>query len=104
MKKLFTLLLLLGIYIQANSQTIVGVYPFQYSNTYNYLWGVTQINDTLWVGSDYTGTGYPTSKIYKVTKTGVEVDSLTTPFTFNHGLAHSCHRPPIRYIRHTPSS
>jgi len=87
MKKIYTLLLLLGIYFQANSQTIVGVYPFQYSNTYNYLWGITQVNDTLWVGSDYDGTGYPTSKMYKVTKSGVIVDSLTTPFTFNHGLA-----------------
>jgi Secretion system C-terminal sorting domain/Abnormal spindle-like microcephaly-assoc'd, ASPM-SPD-2-Hydin/PQQ-like domain len=78
---------MLGFYIQANSQTIVGVYPFQYSNTYNYLWGITQINDTLWVGSGYTGTGYTTSKMYKVTKPGVVVDSLTTPFKFNHGLA-----------------
>ena len=87
MKKLFTLLLLLVIYIQANSQTIVGVYPFQYSNTYNFLWGVTQINDTLWVGSDFDGSGFPTAKMYKVTKTGIIVDSLTTPFKFNHGLA-----------------
>lgn len=87
MKKLFTLIILLGLYFQANSQTLVGVYPFQYSNTYNFLWGVTQRNDTLWVGSDYDGTGYPTAKMYKVTKNGVIVDSLTTPFKFNHGLA-----------------
>ncbi|MFZ4591361.1 MAG: choice-of-anchor D domain-containing protein [Ignavibacteria bacterium] len=87
MKKLYIILLILGFFIQANSQTIVGVYPFQYSNTYNYLWGITQINDTLWVGSGFTGTGYTTSKMYKVTKAGVVVDSLTTPFKFNHGLA-----------------
>jgi len=87
MKKLYILLLLLSLSVQVYSQTIVGLYPFQYSNTYNYLWGITQINDTLWVGSGYTGTGYPTSKMYKVTKTGIVVDSLTTPFTFNHGLA-----------------
>ena len=87
MKKLYILIALLGLFFQANAQTLVGVYPFQYSNTYNYLWGITQINDTLWVGSGYTGTGYTTSKMYKVTKTGTVVDSLTTPFKFNHGLA-----------------
>lgn len=87
MKKLFISLILLATFMQANSQTLVGSYPFPYANSYNYLWGITQRNDTLWIGSDFNGTGYPTSYMYKVTKQGVMVDSLVTPFTFNHGLA-----------------
>jgi hypothetical protein len=87
MKKYLVLTLMLLAFSNTFSQTLVNVYPFQYSNTYNFLWGVTQRNDTLWCGSDYDGTGYPTAKMYMVTKIGVVVDSLTTPFKFNHGLA-----------------
>lgn len=87
MKNLFVLLVIFASFLQANSQTITGAYPFPYANSYNYLWGITQRNDTLWIGSDFNGTGYPTSMMYKVTKQGVMVDSLVTPFTFNHGLA-----------------
>lgn len=87
MKKYFVLVVLFFTFANLFSQTLVNVYPFQYSNTYNFMWGVTQRNDTLWCGSDYDGTGYPTAKMYKVTKTGIIVDSLTTPFKFNHGLA-----------------
>jgi hypothetical protein len=47
----------------------------------NYLWGLTQVNDTLWLGSDLNG------KLFKITKTGIVTDSLATPFDFNHGLA-----------------
>lgn len=63
------------------SQSLVASYPFPYVSVYNSFWGVAQRNDTLWIGSDNQG------KLYKVTKTGVIVDSLTTPFDFNHGLA-----------------
>jgi outer membrane protein assembly factor BamB len=64
------------------SQTLVATYPMPNATAYNTFWGVTQRNDTLWIGSDSEG------KLYKVTKTGVIVDSLTTPFAFNHGLAY----------------
>jgi len=88
MKKLIFLFVLFTVIYSISSiaQTLVGAYSFPYSNTYNYFWGITGKNDSLWIGSDYNGTGYPTSKMYKVTKTGVITDSLTTPFTFNHGL------------------
>lgn len=83
--KLFLFLILLSGIL--NAQTLVGVYPFPYHNPYNYFWGITQRNDTLWIGTDYDGTGYPFAYLYKVTKTGIIVDSLITPFKFNHGLA-----------------
>lgn len=63
------------------SQNLVGVYPFPVNTAYNGFWGLTEINDTLRIGSSSNG------KIYKVTKNGIIVDSLTTPFTFNQGLA-----------------
>ena len=81
MKKLFTALLLLTAFTtDINSQTIVGTYPFPNYSQYNSFWGITHIGDTLRVATDNNGS------IYKVTKTGLITDSLTTPFTFNHGL------------------
>ena len=65
---------------ELQAQTLIASYPFPNVNYYNSFWGITQRNDTLWIGSDYHG------KIYKVTKTGVIVDSLATPYSFNHGL------------------
>lgn len=65
----------------SHAQTLVASYPLPNNNSMNYLWGLTQVNDTLWLGSDYNG------KLYKITKTGIVNDSLTTPFDFNHGLA-----------------
>ncbi len=62
------------------SQTIVSFYPLPNAGPYNSLWGITQLNDTLWGGSDYNG------KLYKITKTGVITDSIPTPYIFNHGL------------------
>ncbi len=88
MKTIIKIYLLLIICISSlYSQTLVAVYPFPYHNSYNYFWGVTQRNDTLWIGSDFDGTGYPFAYLYKVTKLGVIVDSLLTPYKFNHGLA-----------------
>ncbi|MBI5404465.1 MAG: choice-of-anchor D domain-containing protein [Ignavibacteriae bacterium] len=70
------------------SQSLVGAYDFPYNNIYNYFWGITAKNDTLWVGTDYDNTAsYPTTKLYKITRTAQFLDSLTTPFKFNHGLA-----------------
>lgn len=64
-----------------NSQTLISAYPFAPNTSYNGFWGITEINDTLWIGSSSGG------KLYKVTKTGIVIDSLTTPFNFNQGLA-----------------
>jgi len=63
------------------SQTLVATYPFPATTVYNGFWGITQINDTLRIGSSSGG------KIYTVTKTGIIRDSLSTPFTFNNGMA-----------------
>jgi Secretion system C-terminal sorting domain/Abnormal spindle-like microcephaly-assoc'd, ASPM-SPD-2-Hydin len=63
------------------TQTLVSTYPFPANTAYNGFWGITQINDTLRIGSSSSG------MIYKVTKTGSVLDSLTTPFNFNNGLA-----------------
>jgi len=83
-----TILLLLFVFSGLlHSQTLISSYPLPYYNPYNSLWGITSINDTLWTGSDFTGgTSYPFSKLFKITKTGIIVDSLTTSLTFNHGL------------------
>jgi len=78
------ILLIFGTDIYA--QSLIASYPFPSNNIFNGLWGITQRNDTFWIATDYNGTGYPLSKIYKVTKTGTIVDSIPTPFTFNHGL------------------
>lgn len=83
---IITLLLIIVSITITNAQTLVTSYPFPYYNPYNYFWGVTERNDTLWIGTDYDGSGYPLSMLYKVTKNGIITDSLTTPFTFNHGL------------------
>lgn len=85
MKKLLLFLLIL---ISSNifSQTLVGTYNFPLYNSYNGFWGITVKSDTLWIGSDYNGTGIP-AKIYKVTKTGVILDSIVSPKDFNHGMA-----------------
>lgn len=79
-------LLLFTLTSSSIAQSLIASYPFPNNNIFNGFWGITQRNDTFWIGTDYNGTGYPFSKIYKVTKTGIIVDSLATPFTFNHGL------------------
>lgn len=89
MKKFFILIpLLLLMNNLSYSQSLVGAYDFPYNNIYNYFWGVTAKNDTLWIGTDYdNSSAYPFSKLYKITKTALFLDSLTTPLKFNHGLA-----------------
>jgi hypothetical protein len=44
-------------------------------------------SDTLWVGSDYDNLPSIPCKIYKITKTGVILDSIVSPKGFNHGMA-----------------
>jgi hypothetical protein len=89
MKKYFYLIviILLSVY-QIHAQNLVSVFSLPYSNVYNFIWGVTQRNDTLWLGSDYDSPpAIPFCKMYKITKTGIIIDSLETPYKFNHGLA-----------------
>lgn len=70
------------------SQTLVSSYPFPNYASYNFLWGITAKNDTLWVGSDYDNAGASIpAKIYKITKTGQLLDSIAMPYGFNHGMA-----------------
>jgi hypothetical protein len=79
------------IYFASNisfSQSLIGTYQFPYYTPYNTFWGVTVKNDTLWIGSGYSNTStYPFALLYKVSKTGMILDSISTPFKFNHGLA-----------------
>ncbi len=88
MKKAFIFLSLLFLINNiGKAQSLVASYNFPYYNPYNYFWGVTDRNDTLWIMTDFDNSSYyPFSMIYKVTKTGLIMDSLTTPLKFNHGL------------------
>ena len=88
MKKiLLTSLFILLAFSGVKSQALIQSYNFPYFNSYNYFWGITVVNDSFWIASDFNGTGYPLSYMYKVTRQGVISDSFQTPFTFNHGLA-----------------
>ena len=81
MKKFFVLLLIVAA-SNLYSQQLVGVYNLPAYLNMNNIWGFTSAGDTLFrVGSDNDG------KIYKMTKTGILLDSISTPFNFNHGLA-----------------
>lgn len=79
-----TILLILSLIIlqsvNLQSQTLVASYPFPTYSQYNSFWGITKVNDTLRIATDNNGS------IYKVSNTGVVLDSITTPFNFNHGL------------------
>ncbi|MDQ3022168.1 MAG: choice-of-anchor D domain-containing protein [Bacteroidota bacterium] len=74
------LIVIMSVSSTINSQTIVASYPFPNYSQYNSFWGITKIGDTLRIATDNNGS------IYKVTTEGMIKDSLTTPFTFNHGL------------------
>lgn len=86
MKK-FLLFLLILISSNIFSQTLVGTYDFPNYGSYNGFWGITLKSDTLWVGSDYDNLPSIPAKIYKITKTGVILDSIVSPKGFNHGMA-----------------
>lgn len=84
MKFKFPILIILLILTSSalHSQSLVSTYNFPAATVYNGFWGITQINDTLRIGSSSNG------KIYTVSKTGIIRDSLVTPFSFNNGLAY----------------
>lgn len=86
MKKLFLLFFFLTC-SNLFSQSLINVYPFPYYNPYNFFWGITSKDGDLWIATDYDGSGYPFSMMYRVTKTGTILDSVISPFKFNHGLA-----------------
>ena len=65
--------------LQHFSQTLVESFPFRIT-LYNSFWGTTKLTTHLRIATDNNGS------IYKVTTSGIIKDSLTTPFTFNHGL------------------
>ena len=69
------------------AQSLINVYPFPSYNPYNFFWGITHVGNDLWIATDFDGTGYPFSKMYRVSKTGAILDSVTSSFKFNHGLA-----------------
>ncbi len=81
-----TLLLILLLSASLFAQTIVNTYPFPRYVYYDYFWGITQKADTFWIGTTYTPTTAAYAKIYKVTKSGSIVDSLTGPLKSNHGI------------------
>lgn len=69
------------------SQTIISSYDFPRFTPYDYFWGITEVNDTFWIGTDYSTTSgiYTYNRIYKVTKTGIILDSVSVPFKSHHG-------------------
>lgn len=69
------------------AQSLINVYEFPRYNPYNFFWGITSIDSSLWIATDFDGTGYPLSMMYRVTKTGAILDSVVSPFKFNHGLS-----------------
>ena len=91
MKKVVLFLMILVVCYSgknAHSQTLVNSFPFINTGVYNGFWGIANVNDTLWIGSDYDNGGtVPFSRLIKVLKNGTIVDSIETPFKFNHGLA-----------------
>lgn len=80
-------LLLTGIE-QISAQTLVQSFPFSRYTPYDYFWGITEVSDTFWIGTDYNSTSgtYQFCWIYKVTKQGVILDSLRTPINSHHGM------------------
>ncbi|KXK02329.1 MAG: choice-of-anchor D domain-containing protein [Ignavibacteriaceae bacterium] len=80
-KTVLSVIFLFSCLSNVNSQTIIASYPFPNYSRYNSFYGLTEVNDTLWVGT--SNGGY----LYKITKTGQIVDSIATGVTFNQGLA-----------------
>ncbi len=89
MNRLFLLFVLAPAFFAIYPQTLVSSYNFPRFTPYDYFWGITEVNDTFWIGTDYSTTSgvYTYNKIYKVTKTGAILDSLSVPFKSHHGLA-----------------
>ena len=88
MKKILFAVLFIFVFASGFSQTIVSTYQFPNWIPLQRLWGVVNANGNIWVGTDYNHTtNYPFSKLYKLNNSGIIIDSLTTPYDFNHGTA-----------------
>ena len=83
--KTFLLIIAFG---STYAQTLVNSYPFQRFTPYDYFWGITEAQDTFWIGTDYNSTSgtYQYCWIYRVTKNGIITDSLRTPINSHHGM------------------
>jgi hypothetical protein len=68
------------------SQTLVASYPLPNYNWYNYVWDLTQVGNDFRVASDYVSGSSDYARIYRVTKTGVILDSMVSPLRSNHGI------------------
>ncbi|HLT24119.1 MAG TPA: choice-of-anchor D domain-containing protein [Ignavibacteria bacterium] len=84
MKFILKSFLIWSLFVSAGySQTLINTYPFPSDPQYNSFWGITELNDTLFVATDNSGA------IYKVSKTGTVHGIAVTPpptINFNHGL------------------
>lgn len=82
MKKMMTTLLLVGLSYSASAQAIDTVIALPNANNWNFIWGITRIGDTLFLGDDSFG------DIIKVTVRGDTLGRIDLPnfYNFNHGL------------------
>ncbi|MDW8437021.1 MAG: choice-of-anchor D domain-containing protein [Chloroherpetonaceae bacterium] len=82
MNRLFATLLFLALFQRASAQTIDTVIAFPNSNSWNFIWGVTRVGDTLFLGDDNFG------DIIRVTVRGDTLGRIDLPnfYNFNHGL------------------
>ena len=87
MKKIILTILFVLIFASGFSQTIVSTYQFPNWTPLQRLWGVVNVSGDIWVGTDFNNAAYPFSKLYKLNSSGVIIDSLATPYDFNHGTA-----------------
>ncbi|NUN09420.1 MAG: choice-of-anchor D domain-containing protein [Ignavibacteriaceae bacterium] len=87
MKRLFLLIVLAPVCFSIYSQTLISSYSFPRFTPYDYFWGITEVNDTFWIGTDYSTTSgiYTYNRLYKVTKAGTILDSVSIPFKSHHG-------------------
>ncbi len=75
MKKAFYLFCLLFT-VSNSAQTLVASYPFPRYNYYDYFWGITQKDNDFWVTTNYNYNQSDPARFYKITKTGVILDSI----------------------------
>jgi len=82
MNKIFTALLLAFSLQSVSAQTIDTVISLPNSNAWNFIWGITRIGDTLFLGDDNFG------DIIRMTVRGDTLGRIDLPnfYNFNHGL------------------
>ncbi len=82
MNRLIATLLCVISFQAASAQTIDTVIAFPNSNSWNFIWGITRIGDTLFLGDDNFG------DIIRVSTRGDTLGRIDLPnfYAFNHGL------------------